>query len=170
MMFSTSVPWSPQSIFAGDRKRQWLYHCLSDKYVIEVYDSQGKLFRKIDRPYALPPVTSEDIEEFEARFKDQPESPFAKMAKEMQLPKVKTVTDRMVVDGDGNLWVRTNEEKEEEGKTFTAVDIFDSDGFYTARVWLDIFPVLFAGGKMYRAFEDEETGLRQLKRYRVVWK
>jgi hypothetical protein len=84
MMFSTSVPWSPQSIFAGDRKRQWLYHCLNDNYVIEVYDGQGRLFRKIDRPYSPPPVTSEDIEEFEARFKDRPDSPFAKMAKEMQ--------------------------------------------------------------------------------------
>jgi hypothetical protein len=168
MMFSTSVPWSPQSIFAGDRKRQWLYHCLNDKYLIEVYDSQGKLFRKIDRPYSPPPVTSADIEEFEERFKDQPDSPFAKMAKEMQLPKVKTVTDRMIVDGDGNLWVRTNEEKKEEGKTFTAIDIFDPEGLYTARVWLDIFPAVFAGQKMYRAAEDEETGLRQIKRYRVV--
>jgi len=168
--FSTSVPWSPQSIFAGDRKRQWLYHCLNDKYVIEVYDGQGRLFRKIDRPYSPPPVTSEDIEEFEARFKDRPDSPFAKMTKEMQLPKVKTVTDRMVVDDEGNLWVRTNEEREEGGKTFTAVDIFDAEGLYMTGVWLDIFPVAFAGQKMYRASEDEETGIRQIKRYRVVWR
>jgi len=170
MMFSTSVPWSPASVFAGDRKRLWLYHCLNDKYLIEVYDSQGKLFRKIDRPYSPPPVTSADIEEFEARFKDRPDSPFAKMAKEMQLPKVKTVTDRMVVDDEGNLWVRTNEERKEGGKTFTAVEIFDSEGFYVTRVWLDIFPAIFAGQKMYRASEDEETGIRQIKRYRVVWK
>jgi len=168
--FSTSVPWSPQSVFAGDQKRQWLYHCLNDKYVIEVYDSQGKLFRKIDRPYEPAPVTSADTAEFMSRFKDRPDSPFAKMAKEMELPKVKTVTDRMVVDSEGNLWVRTNEEKKEDDKTFTAVDILDPEGFYTARVWLDIFPALFAAGKMYRAFEDEGTGLSQLKRYRVVWK
>ncbi len=168
--FSTSVPWSPQSVFTGDQNRQWLYHCLNDKYVIEIYDSQGKLFRKIDRPYEPPAVTSEDIEEFLSRFKDRPDSPFAKMAKEMELPKIKTVTDRMVVDSEGNLWVRTNEEKKEGDKKFTAVDILDPEGFYTARVWLDIFPASFAAGKMYRAFEDEETGLRQLKRYRVAWK
>jgi len=170
MMFSTSVPWSPASVFMGDWKRQWLYHCLNDKYVIEAYDGQGRLFRKIDRPYSPPPVTSADIEEFEARFKDRPDSPFAKMAKEMQLPKVKTVTDRMIVDGEGNLWVRTNEERKEGGKTFTAVDIFDPEGFYVTRVWLDIFPAVFAGQKMYRASEDEETSIRQIKRYRVVWK
>lgn len=169
MMMGTTVPWSPSSVFAGDQKRQWLYHCLNDKYVIEVFDSQGKLFRKIDRPYEPAPVTSADIEEFMSRFKDRPDTPFAKMAKEMELPKVKTVTDRMVVDDEGNLWVRTNEEKKEGDKTLTAVDILDPEGFYTARVWLDIFPVLFAAGKMYRAFEDEETGLRQLKRYRIIW-
>jgi hypothetical protein len=169
MAFSTSVPWSPESIFAGDPKRQWLYHCLNSKYLIEVYDGQGKLFRKIDRPYELPPVTSEDIADFQSRFKDRPDSPFAKLAKEMELPKVKTVTRRMVVDNDGNLWIRTNEEKKEGDKTFTAFDILDAEGFYTARVWLDILPTLFAGGKMYRAFDDEETGLRQIKRYRVAW-
>src|SRR4030042_973513 len=43
MIFSTSVPWSPASVFAGDQKRQWLYHCLNDKYVIEVYGQKGKL-------------------------------------------------------------------------------------------------------------------------------
>jgi hypothetical protein len=170
MAFSTSVPWSPESVFAGDQKRQWLYHCLSSKYLIEVYDGQGKLFRKIDRPYELPPVTGEDVTEFQARFKDRPDSPFAKLAKEMVLPKVKTVTDRMIVDGDGNLWIRTNEEKKEGDRTFTAFDIIDSEGYFTARVWLDILPTSFAGGKMYRAADDEETGLRQIKRYRIVWK
>jgi len=46
---------------------------------------------------------------------------------------------------------------------------FSLDGFYEARVWLDILPFLFASGKMYRMAEDEETGLRLLKRYRIIW-
>jgi hypothetical protein len=180
IMFSTSVPWSPASVFAGDKKRQWLYHCLNDKYTIDVYDSLGKLFRKIDRPYEPPPVTSENIAKFQAAFKDRPDSPFAMLAKEIELPKVKTVTDRMIVDGDGNLWVETNEEKgqpEAGGKEeklkenpVRAYDIFSPDGVYETRVWIDIRPGLFANGKMYRSVEDAETGLRQIKRYRVAWK
>jgi hypothetical protein len=168
MAFSTSVPWSPESIFAGDKKRQWLYHCLNDKYLIEVYDSQGKVFRKIDRPYE-PPLVTAGTSKFES-VQDRPDSPFAKLAKEMKLPGIKTVTNRMIVDSDGNLWIRTNEEKKEGDKTFTAFDILDSEGYYRARVWLDVLPIVFAGGKMYRAFEDEATGLRQIKRYRIVWK
>jgi 6-bladed beta-propeller len=179
MMFSTSVPWSPMSVFAGDQMRQWLYHCLNDKYLIEVYDGQGKLFRKVDRPYEPPPVTSEDIEQFESRYRDRPDSPFAKLAKQMVLPKVKTVTDRMIVDDEGNLWVETNEERkgaQAEGREnnarenpLRAYDIFSPEGVYETRIWTDIRPGRFANGKMYRSFEDEETGLRQLKRYRIVW-
>jgi hypothetical protein len=35
---------------------------------------------------------------------------------------------------------------------------------------VDISPERFANGKMYRMAEDAETGLLQVKRYRVVWK
>jgi len=179
MMFSTSVPWSPASVFAGDQKRQWLYHCLNDKYLIEVFDREGNLIRKIDRPYDPPLVTSEDIEEFQSRTKDRPDSPFAKLIEQMDIPKVKTVTERMLVDGDGNLWVETSEEKKKqeggekgskaEENPVKAYDIISPDGAYGARLWTDIRPILFANGKMYRLVEDEETGVRQLKRYRVVW-
>ena len=178
--FSTSVPWSPASVFAGDQKRQWLYHCLSDKYLIEVYDQKGKLFRKIDRPYELVPVTDEDISQIKSEYADRGDSPFAKLIEQMAIPKVKTVTDRLLVDNDGNLWVETNEEqrkpeaggkeKKAEENPVRAYDIFSPDGVYETRVWTDIRPGLFANAKMYRSVEDEETGLRRLKRYRVIWK
>lgn len=170
MMFSMSVPWTPVSIFVGDQKRQWLYHCLNDKYVIEVYNGQGKLFRKIDRPYGPVPVTVEDIREVKSRYAERPDSPYAKLVDKMVFPKIKTVVDRLVVDREGNLWVRTNEVKKEGKKTLRAYDIFDPDGLYEARVWLDMAPVLFSTGKMYRMADDEETGLRLLKRYRIIWK
>jgi 6-bladed beta-propeller len=178
--FSTSVPWSPMSIFAGDRTRQWLYHCLNNKYLIEIYDQKGQLFRKIDRPYELVPVTGEDIKQIRSEYADRPDSPFAKLVEQMAFPKVKTVTDRMLVDDDGNLWVETNEEKKRpgaadrenkaEGNPIRAYDIFSPEGIFESRVWTDIRPGLFANGKMYRSVEDEQTGLRQIKRYRVIWK
>jgi hypothetical protein len=168
--FGTSIPYSPRSVFIGDQLRQLLYHCLNDKYHIEVYDGEGKLVRKIDRPYEPPPITSEDIEEFLGRFKDRPDSPFARLIKEMELPKVKTVTDRMIVDSEGNLWVRTNEERKEGEKTFNAFDVFDPKGFYDARVWLDFSPSFFPDAKMYRLVEDEKSGALQLKRYKITWR
>jgi hypothetical protein len=167
---SMSVPWSPQSVFAGDLSRHWLYHSPGDRYLIEVYDNQAKLVRKIERPYELVPVTGADINDLKSRFANNPDSPRAKLYQQMEFPKVKTVTDRLIVDSAGNLWLETNEVKKEGEKEPTAYDVFNADGFYDARVWLEARPELFANGKMYRMVEDETTGMRRLKRYKIVWK
>jgi hypothetical protein len=169
-MIGMSVPWSPASVFAGDQARKWLYHCPGDRYLIEVYDQQAKLFRKIDRPYDPVAVTGEDIDKLKSRFANNPDSPAAKIYQQMELPKVKPVTDRLIVDSAGKLWLQTNEVKKEGEKELTAYDIFNADGFYDARVWLDARPDLFVNGKMYRMVEDETTGMRRLKRYLIVWR
>jgi hypothetical protein len=84
-------------------------------------------------------------------------------------PKVKTVTERMLCDDRGSLWVATNEAKDDGGCKLTAYDVFDAEGRYDARVWLDFFPARFAAGKMYRYKEDPDTGVRALTRFRVIW-
>lgn len=169
MTYGGFVPYSPKSIFAGDQQRNWLYHCLNDHYAIEVYNQNGQLFRKIDRPYKPLPFTSKDAEAFFSQLSKNPNKIFIQMAKEMELPKVKTVTEYMIVDDQGNLWVELNEKKVKDGKLFTAYDIFDKDGLYIARVWSDVRPRLFVRGKMYSLIVDEETGFRTVRRYKVVW-
>ncbi len=168
-MFGTNVPHSPLSVFTGDQGRQWLYHCLNDKYVIEVFDQKGKLFRKISRPYTPLPFTKKDEEEFRARAEDTRNEAFAKLYKEMSLPKVKTITRQMFVDDRGNLWIKTFEEREEGGRTLNAYDIFNHEGYYEAKIWSDLSPIIILRGKMYRLDTNEESGFRTLKRYRVVW-
>jgi len=144
---------------------------MNANYQIEVFDQNGKLFRKIDRPYVPLPFTAKDAEEYLSSFDRgrEQDKVFADMAKDAPLPKIKTITESMLVDDQANLWVQTNEEKQQGGKTFTAYDIFDRDGYYNARVWCDISPELFANGKMYRRHSDKETDLVSIKRYRVVW-
>jgi len=170
MAFSISLPYDPHSIFTGDQKNQWLYHCMNSEYTIEVFDQNGKLFRKIDRPYEPVPFTSKDRDEYIEGFSRMDNDPiFVKMAKEIELPSIKTITDRMIVDEQSNLWIETNEEKATDGKTYFAYDIFNTDGYYYARVWSDVRPGLFANGKLYSYKRDEDTDLRILKRYRIVW-
>jgi len=163
------VPHSPQSVFASDQKRQCLYHCLNDKYNIEVFDKTGKVFKKIDRPYEPVPFTSKDAEKFRARYENSRNENMKKIAKNITMPQIKAITPRMLVDDLGNLWVATHEQKEEEDRTFTAYDIFNTDGYYEAKVWIDKGPSLLMKGKMYRMDTDEETGYRFLKRYRIIW-
>lgn len=166
---TTGVPHSPESIFAADQNRQYLYHCLNNKYIIEVYDKSGKVFRKIDLPYEALPFTSKDADEFRAPFEKVQNELYKKLAKEMPMPKLKTITPYMLVDDLGNLWVETNEKKEEEDRIITAYDIFNKDGYYEAKVWLDKRPSLFVKGKMYRMEIDKESGYMFIKRYRAIW-
>jgi len=167
--FSMSMPHSPQSIFAGDQNREWLYHCLNNQYIIEVYDNSGKIFRKIDRPYEPVPFTDKERKEYRERYESSPNEMFKKLAKEMELPKVKSITNRMLVDDESYLWLQTYEQRKEGDQIITAYDVFNSEGHYYARVWCEINPGLFIKGKMYRMETDQETGYRTLSRYRVVW-
>ena len=165
----TGLPVSRRSIFIGDKDRECFYHCLNNKYIIEVYDTSGTLFRKIDRPYEPVPFTDKDAEKYRARFENIPSEVLRKAVRDLEMPKVKNVVSRMHVDSESNLWIRTNEIKEEEDKILTAYDIFDSDGYYYAKVWTPVLPFLFKDGTMYRMDIDSDTGYRTIKRYRVVW-
>jgi hypothetical protein len=77
---------------------------------------------------------------------------------------------RMIVDDQGNLWIETHEKRIENDLEYTAYDIFNADGYYDAKVWLDKQPGGFVNGKMYAIETEDETGDRFLKRYRVIWK
>jgi hypothetical protein len=164
---TVGIPYGPSSVLTGDPVHRRIYHCLSDKYLIEVFDQDGRIFRKIDRPYERPPVTDADKTEFLARTGGSQR--IAEIYKDVPWPKLKTVTERMLCDDRGFLWVATNETKAEAERKLTAYDIFDTEGRYDARVWLDFSPSSFADGKMYRWKENKDTGVRVLTRYRVVW-
>ena len=168
-IFSYRLPYSVYSIFAGDKKNERLYHCLNDKYVIDVYDKNGKIIRKIDRSYEPVPTTAKDMERYIDGWGDQPEKTKSLVEKFTKMPGVKTVTERMIVDDEGNLWIETNELSEEKEKLLRAYDIFNKDGMYVYKVWLEKAPGIFKGEHMYRLERDEETDYRSLKRYRVIW-
>ncbi len=167
VVITVSIPHSPQSVLTGDPVLRRVYHCMNDAYLIEVFDADGRIFRKIDRPYERVPFTDADKEEYTARMSIRKE--LAEIYRDMPWPKVKTVTERMLCDDRGFLWVGTNEMKDEGGRKLSAYDVFDAEGYYDARVWLDFIPARFAAGKMYRYKEDPDTGVRVLTRYRIVW-
>lgn len=169
--FSFSKPYDVHSILAGDRKNHRLYHCHSDEYLIEVFDPKGTLIRKIDRPYTRLPVTDHDKQEYLDGFRSRgsSEEDVALIEENAEMPKLKPVTERMMIDDRGTLWVELNEKKEGNARIFTAYDIFDENGIYEAKIWIDIRPGLFAEGKMFCVETDEETGYMEYKRYRVIW-
>jgi hypothetical protein len=167
--FGMTIPRSPSSVFAGDRKTGRLYHCWSSEYIIEVYDSNGQLIRVIDRPYTRPAFTAAEKSAIREQVKASLQGKIGGSMPDIKVPSYKPVTDFMVVDESGNLWVVTNETKDENGTGMTAVDIFDSEGRYDTRVWVEHIPQLFKNGKMYRFAVDDLTGYTSLVRYSVSW-
>ena len=165
-----SLPVVTRSLFAGDQDRSLFYHCLNNKYIIEVYDTSGKLFRKIDRQYEPVPFTKKDAEEYRARFDRSDVSEVIKKAvKNMKMPQVKNIVSRMCIDDECNLWIQTNETEEENDNILTAFDIFNPDGHYYAKVWTEFTSLIFKKGKMYRMDTDQDTGYQTLIRYIVIW-
>ena len=165
--FAISLPYAPHSVLAGDRLNKRLYHCLNDAYIIEVYDRMGTLIRKIDRPYKPVPFTEEDRQDYYDGIDRNPNKIFTKMARDVTLPTIKTITEGMVVDDLGNLWVRTFETREEGEISLSAMDIFNPDGQYIMRVWSEITPAYFQAGRMYTFIRNDE-GYRTLVRYKVI--
>jgi len=166
----SSLPDAPHSVFAADQDRDLLYHCVGNKYTIDVYDPSGKIFRKIDRPYEPVPFTDKDAEEYRAKHSsNDPFGVITKAVRDMRMPEVKSIVTRMRVDDEGNLWIRTNETKQEGDKILTAFDVFNRDGYYYAKVWTAANPLIFKNGKTYSMVEDPTTGYRIIKRYKVVW-
>ena len=165
------LPVETDSLFAGDEGNSWFYYCVSNRYVIDVYNASGKLFRKIERSSYKPvPFTDRDAEEYRASVRNSGNEYIDKAVREMKMPKIKNIIVRMIVDDEGKLWVQTNEKKEEANRNLTAFDIFDLSGRYFAKVWMDFIPFIFKKGKMYRMDTDQDTGYRSLKRYKVIWK
>jgi hypothetical protein len=167
--FSYSPPFPVESVLAGDTDTQCLYHFLSDAYRIEVFDPQGKVFRKIDRPYRRLPVTQEDKKRYLAGFRSTSANKLTLIEKNAAMPDLKPVCERMLVDDAGRIWVELSEIRQEEGRTLTAYDIFDRDGRYLHKIWIEKRPGLFRNGRMYRMEADDETGDRTLKRYSILW-
>lgn len=174
MNFEIRPPYYPESMFTADKENLWLYHCLNDKYVLEVYDKNGKKFRQIDRRYKPVAFTKADADKYLSEYKKSKNPEFKKLADKIPLPEVKTISDVMVVDDKNNLWIQTNERKEENGKIYTAYDIFNINGIYAAKVWCDLpewnwIPVIFKNGKLYCLYIDPETEAKFIKRYNVKW-
>lgn len=167
--YSVPVPHSPLSLLVGDTTNNYIYHCLNNKYLIEVYDESGKLIRKIDRLYEPVPYTNKDKEDFIAQYENHRIQGMKKLAREVDFPSVKSVASRLLTDDMGNLWIKTNEQRKEGDTIFWVYDIFDKKGIYDARVWSELEPAIILKGKMYQIHTNKETGYRHLKRYRMVW-
>ena len=133
-----------------------------DEYEIKVFNSEGKLIKRILKKYDPVKVTKEDKDEF---FESLP-SEAAPVKDRIEFPKFYPAYQNFVLDEQGRIFVRTFEKGKEKGEYF--YDVFDAEGMYIAKVLFDFNPVVWKKNKLYTIKENED-GFKILKRYSVLW-
>jgi hypothetical protein len=128
-----------------------------EKYEIEIFNSKGKVIRKIVKDYKPVKVTKEEME----RLEKLPQTI------KVSILKYKSAYQRVVVGDEGKIFVMTWEQVTDGDGYY--YDIFDSEGKYIAKIPLEFQPQAFKKSKLYTVEEDEE-GYQYVKRYKVTWK
>ena len=151
-------PFEPYPYWDIDSNGYFVYGFPKD-YTIEIWDTQNRLIRKIERAYDPVDVTGDERERYLKNL-----SPGLKA--KLDFSAAHSAFQRFFLDDQGMVFVQTWE-KAEAGKKFI-FDIFDKQGKFMARVPLKQKPQLLKKNKLYSIEEDEE-GYQTVKRYAVNW-
>lgn len=141
-----------------------------ERYLVQVYRSDGTLERSIRRPVEREAVAESEVArlrehelaEADPRFKSQVESKWANAP----IADLKPAFARMTLDSDGALWVEAPRVLESDPGQ---ADVFDVDGRLLGRIPLPgSFRITEIGTDyVLGVSKDEDTGLEQVRLYRL---
>lgn len=149
-------PFHPVFYYHIDKDDNIVYG-FPETYEIQILNPEGDIIRRILKDYDPLEITEEEKEE---QRKEVPEGINIVFLK--YHPPFRTFS----VDDEGRVIVRARERHEQ--KLRYVYDVFDPEGYYVAKFYLEARPLLWKKGKMYALAEDEE-GYQSLKRFRVIW-
>ena len=127
-------------------------------YRLKIFDSEGKLIRKIEKDYTPLEITQKDFEE---QKEDYPPELLKGIYAPKHFPSFRTLR----ADDEGKIWVTTSKKTADGEKIY--YDVFDVEGKYILEVALKASPRVFKN-KMYMVEEDED-GYQYVKRYKIIW-
>jgi len=129
-----------------------------DRYEIKIFDTTGKLVKKIIRDYDPVEITENEKKEVEGEM-----PPEIKVA----IPKFHNAFRWISADDVGRIYVMTWERiPEGEGYYY---DLFDAEGRYLAKIPLEFRPAVIKKNKFYTVIEDDD-GFHIVKRYAANWR
>lgn len=127
-----------------------------EDYLLQVFNSEGVLIKRIHKEYEPIPVTPEEKDE---RTQDAP-------------PSIKFLFSdhhsafrRFFHDDEGRIYVQT---WEKAGEDCYYYDVFDEQGRYIINIALRDTPMVCKGSCLY-TLEEDEAGYQSVKRYRMTW-
>lgn len=149
-------------IFYVVGKEDHIFYGNPEEYEIKIFNSEGKLVKKILKEWDAVKVTKEDEEDILARipdvgggFKDR-----------LEFPKLFPAYQSFSLDEQERLLVRTFEKGKKKDEYF--FDVFDVEGKYIAKILLKGEPRVWKGKKLY-AIDETEDGFMIFKCYSVDW-
>lgn len=149
-------------IFYVVGKEDHIFYGNPEEYEIKIFNSEGKLVKKILKEWDAVKVTKEDEEDILARipdvgggFKDR-----------LEFPKLFPAYQSFSLDEQERLLVRTFEKGKKKDEYF--FDVFDVEGKYIAKILLKGELRVWKGKKLY-AIDETEDGFMIFKCYSVDW-
>lgn len=132
----------------------------AEGYRLDVFDSTGRVVRRIIKDYDPLPVTDLDIDRMMKRqgFQSRDEVSYPS-----HLPPISWI----YADEDGRTYVSTWQRDPASGVAL--FNIFDPEGRYFCDSLIPGEPIVFKSGKLYAIVEDAE-GIQYIKRYQMTWK
>jgi hypothetical protein len=149
-------PFGAIGSIAIDREDNIIFGYPKD-YIIEIFDANGKLIRKIEKEYS--PLKLTDLDRREMKEENPGRA-------DIDYPKYKPPFKRFFIDDEGRIYVGTWEKL---GRSKSYYDIFDPEGKYLAKIDLMGKPILCRNGKMY-SIESNDEGDQFVKRYKMIWR
>ena len=167
-MLALSVPFQNKLCSTMDALGN-IYLGESQDNIVQVFSPKGGLIRKILKECERNKVTKQDIENYvnEQYLEDKNERKFwlRTVTEEIRAPEYKPVFETFFF-AQSKLLVRRLEYSEKEN---SVLDVFDSEGRYTAKIPFKVRPRIWKSNNLYTIEEDEE-GYQVVKRYKVTWK
>jgi len=129
------------------------------EYELKIFNSEGKLIKKILKKHITVKITEEEIDE---RKKD-----LFLDGRKLDIPKFHSAFRAFIIDEEDRIFVMTWE-KTKYNKGFY-YDVFDSKGRYVAKIPLKAMPRVWKNNKLY-TIEEDKDGYQYIKRYKATWK
>jgi len=137
----------------------------SNRYVLQVHNSQGELIKKIQKKYKPLKITARDEEMYKEIY-----SGVIKGGGKLNFPDHFPAFRGISIDDEERIFVKTYERVKDK-EDFFYFDIFDSEGKYIAKVPikanLDRNSVR-KRNKLY-TIENDEKGFQIVNRYKLIW-
>jgi len=137
---------------------------VNTRYELQMINPDGKVTKKIIKDYDPVSITKKYKEKWiKETFGEEGPSPGTKFV----WGKHHLAFRDIRLDDEGRIFVQTYEKIGESNGGY--YDIFDLEGRYIAKVFLEVEPLVWKKNKMYTIYEDED-GYRFVKRFSVAWK